>query len=51
VRCGQQKALRDGRVVLHRLAWKVSARAVPSVGAGRVQVRCPGSGRPPREAA
>jgi hypothetical protein len=49
-RCGQPKAVRDGVVVPHRLTWRVSAKAVPSVGAGKAAVRCQGSGRPPREA-
>lgn len=47
--CGGLKRLRDdGTVPLHMLAIVVSARAVRSVGAGRVRRRCPGSLKQPR---
>jgi hypothetical protein len=47
--CARTKPLdQHGRVVLHYLTLDVSARAVRSVGAGRVRRRCPGSQRPPR---
>lgn len=39
-----------GCLVTHMLRIDVSRRAVRTVGAGRVRRRCPGSGRPPREA-
>jgi hypothetical protein len=38
----------DGLVPVHYLTIPVSARAVRTVGAGRVRRRCPGSARPPR---
>jgi hypothetical protein len=51
-RCGGLRALVDGDggpvVVVHRIGWQVSSRAVRTVGAGAVARRCPGSGRPPR---
>lgn len=47
--CGGAKRLRDdGLVPIHMLSIPVSARAVRSVGAGRVRRRCPGSLKAPR---
>jgi hypothetical protein len=49
--CARTRRLDErGRVVTHYLALDVSAKAVRTVGAGRVRRRCPGSGRPPRPA-
>jgi hypothetical protein len=38
----------DGRLILHKLALPVSARAVRTVGTGSVSRVCPGSGGLPR---
>jgi hypothetical protein len=47
--CARLQRLReDGTVSRHFIAIPVSARAVRSVGAGRVRRRCPGSGKAPR---
>jgi hypothetical protein len=51
--CGGARRLVDGRhggrvVAAHRIGWGVSPAAIPSVGAGAVARRCPGSGRLPR---
>jgi hypothetical protein len=49
--CAQSKRLdAHGLVVTHYLSIPVSAKAIRSVGAGRVRRRCQGSGKPPREA-
>lgn len=40
----------DGRLKVHTVTLPVSARAVPSVGAGSVKRRCSGSERPAEEA-
>jgi len=47
--CAGTKRLNGaGLIPLHYLSIPVSARAVPTVGAGRVRRRCPGSGKAPR---
>ena len=47
--CAGLKRLReDGTIPLHMIGIPVSARAVRSVGQGRVRRRCPGSLKPPR---
>jgi hypothetical protein len=47
--CARLKRLTiEGALPVHYLAIPVSARAVRTVGAGRVRRRCPGSSRPPR---
>jgi hypothetical protein len=47
--CRGMKRLTDqGLVPVHYIGIPVSARAVRSVGAGRVRRRCPGSGKAPR---
>jgi hypothetical protein len=47
--CRGLKRLTDqGLVPTHYIGIAVSARAVRSVGSGRVKRRCPGSGRRPR---
>jgi hypothetical protein len=49
--CARTKRLDPhGRIVVHYLTIPVSAKAARAVGTGRVRRRCPGSGRPPREA-
>jgi hypothetical protein len=46
--CRGMKRLTDrGLVPVHYLSIPVSARAVRSVGTGRVRRRCPGSGKAP----
>jgi hypothetical protein len=50
--CARTKRLdQHGRIVVHYLTIPVSAKAIRSVGAGRVRRRCSRSGRPPRKAA
>jgi hypothetical protein len=50
--CARTKRLdAHGLVVVHYLHIPISAKAIRSVGAGRVRRRCQGSGRPAREAA
>ena len=47
--CGGLKRLNGaGKIPTHYIAISVSARAVRTVGAGRVRRRCPGSGKAPR---
>jgi hypothetical protein len=47
--CAGLKRLRDdGTIPIHMIGIPVSARAVRTVGAGRVRRRCPGSGKQPR---
>jgi glutaredoxin len=48
--CARTKRLdAHGLVVVHYLMIPVSAKAIKTVGAGRVRRRCQGGGRPPRE--
>jgi hypothetical protein len=44
----RRKLKDDGRLVLHRISWQVSAATVRAVGAGSVSRICPGSGAEPR---
>jgi hypothetical protein len=44
-----RKLTGQGVIALHYLSIDVSARAVRTVGAGRVRRRCPGSYRRPRQ--
>jgi hypothetical protein len=47
--CGALRRLdQAGVLAFHHIAIKVSRRAVKTVGAGKVNRRCPGSGKPPR---
>jgi hypothetical protein len=47
--CGGTKRLNGaGKIPTHYIGIAVSARAVRTVGAGRVRRRCPGSGQAPR---
>ena len=47
--CAGLKRLRDdGTIPVHMLSIPVSARAIRTVGAGRVRRRCPGSLKRPR---
>jgi hypothetical protein len=47
--CARRKRLdHAGRLPCHYLTIPVTRRAVPTVGAGRVRRRCPGSGKQPR---
>jgi hypothetical protein len=47
--CGGMKRLNGaGQIPTHYIGIAGSARAVRTVGAGRVRRRCPGSGKAPR---
>lgn len=46
---GLKRVREDGTIPLHYIGIPVSARAVRSVGAGKVRRKCPGSLKAPRK--